>query len=199
MADLPIKDKITYAALDLFSQKGYDSTTVDEIADAVGMKGPNLYYYFKKKEDILQNIASIADVPYQGMFGYDNDAPIWIHNGEELKEFSWFLVKHTMDDELTVKLRKFCTIEQFRDSEVIRKLVDHQYEVVLNLYIKLFSDMIKNGKAKDCNPNALALQFTAPISILIQLSDRQPNRRDEAMDMMNKHMDSFIDTYIIKE
>ena len=45
MAEMSVREKITYAALDLFSQKGFDATTVEEIADAAGMKGPNLYKY----------------------------------------------------------------------------------------------------------------------------------------------------------
>lgn len=67
MAEMSVREKITYAALDLFSQKGFDATTVEEIADAAGMKGPNLYKYFKGKEDILKNIRTIADEPYKGM------------------------------------------------------------------------------------------------------------------------------------
>ena len=41
------------SALDLFSAKGFDGVTVDQIAAAAGMSKPNLLYYFARKEDIF--------------------------------------------------------------------------------------------------------------------------------------------------
>ncbi len=40
------------AALNLFSAKGFDGPTVDQIATAAGMSKPNLLYYFARKEDV---------------------------------------------------------------------------------------------------------------------------------------------------
>lgn len=57
----------------LFQSKGYSDTTLDDIAQAVGIKREGLYYYFKNRRDIMhalvipiledlnQSIASIAD------------------------------------------------------------------------------------------------------------------------------------------
>ncbi|MBQ5311280.1 MAG: helix-turn-helix transcriptional regulator [Oscillospiraceae bacterium] len=50
------RDKLIFAALDLFAQKGYEATSVDEIAGAIGIKGPNVYKYFKGKEGLLDAI-----------------------------------------------------------------------------------------------------------------------------------------------
>ena len=52
-SELSTKDKLLNSALNFFSTKGYDATTVDEIAEAIGMKGPIIYNYFSGKEDIL--------------------------------------------------------------------------------------------------------------------------------------------------
>ena len=41
------------SALDLFSAKGFDGVTVDQIATAASMSKPNLLYYFARKEDIF--------------------------------------------------------------------------------------------------------------------------------------------------
>ena len=43
------------AALDVFSQRGYAGTTLDEIALRAGMSKPNLLYYFRRKEDIYRS------------------------------------------------------------------------------------------------------------------------------------------------
>jgi len=40
----------------LFSEKGYDGTRVDEIAQAAAVNKALIYYYFKSKEDILDHL-----------------------------------------------------------------------------------------------------------------------------------------------
>ena len=40
----------------LFARKGFSGTTPQDIADEMGMSRPALYYYFKKKEDILASM-----------------------------------------------------------------------------------------------------------------------------------------------
>lgn len=42
-------------ALSLFSQKGYTSTTMDEIAEAVGLSKPAIYLYFPSKESLFSS------------------------------------------------------------------------------------------------------------------------------------------------
>jgi len=44
------------AATELFYDKGYDATSVQDIADAVGLLKGSLYYYFEAKEDLLFEI-----------------------------------------------------------------------------------------------------------------------------------------------
>ncbi|WP_431089485.1 TetR/AcrR family transcriptional regulator [Paenibacillus sp. 8b26] len=46
-------DDIIYAALSLFSEKGYDATSVDEIARESGMVKASFYKYFQSKEELL--------------------------------------------------------------------------------------------------------------------------------------------------
>ena len=50
------KDKILTEALKLFAQKGYESVSVIEIAEAVGIKAPSLYKHYKSKRDIFDSI-----------------------------------------------------------------------------------------------------------------------------------------------
>lgn len=74
-------DEIRAAALELFATRGYQATTVDDIADRVGIRGPSLYRHFRSKQDLLRElmlgpmdrllvdqqaaIASTSDVPEQ--------------------------------------------------------------------------------------------------------------------------------------
>src|SRR5215468_21202 len=47
------KDKILDVALELFTEQGYDKTSLREIADRLGVTKAALYYHFERKEDIL--------------------------------------------------------------------------------------------------------------------------------------------------
>lgn len=46
--------RIAEAAIELFLAKGYEATTLDEIAAAAGIARRTFFYYFKSKEAILQ-------------------------------------------------------------------------------------------------------------------------------------------------
>jgi AcrR family transcriptional regulator len=47
------RERILNVALDLFSDKGYDGTSLREIAEQLGVTKAALYYHFASKEDIL--------------------------------------------------------------------------------------------------------------------------------------------------
>lgn len=47
------KEKIKLAAVKIFSQKGFHSSSVQEIADEAGVKKSLFFYYFKSKENLF--------------------------------------------------------------------------------------------------------------------------------------------------
>ncbi|HTX01804.1 MAG TPA: helix-turn-helix domain-containing protein [Acidimicrobiales bacterium] len=47
------RERILDVALELFSERGYDQTSLREVADELGFTKAALYYHFEKKEDIL--------------------------------------------------------------------------------------------------------------------------------------------------
>jgi AcrR family transcriptional regulator len=47
------RQRILDVALDLFNERGYDKTSLREIADTLGFTKAALYYHFERKEDIL--------------------------------------------------------------------------------------------------------------------------------------------------
>lgn len=50
------KGDIHRAALDLFSSRGYEKTSLREIAEQVGITKASLYYHYSSKQDLLQAI-----------------------------------------------------------------------------------------------------------------------------------------------
>jgi AcrR family transcriptional regulator len=53
-------DRILKKALELFSEKGYDATSVREICEAAGITKPTLYYFYGSKEGVYRAIVDGA-------------------------------------------------------------------------------------------------------------------------------------------
>ncbi|WP_208008526.1 TetR/AcrR family transcriptional regulator [Agromyces protaetiae] len=47
----------------LFAERGYDATSLQEIADAMGVRKANVYYYFKTKGAILRELLTALTTP----------------------------------------------------------------------------------------------------------------------------------------
>src|SRR6266851_630905 len=48
-----VRDAIWDAAIDLFAEKGFDETTVDDIAQAAGVSRRSFFRYFASKNDLM--------------------------------------------------------------------------------------------------------------------------------------------------
>jgi len=53
-------DHIYRVAADIMCQKGYEATSMNDIADAVGLTKPGIYHYIRGKEDLLFEIMSFG-------------------------------------------------------------------------------------------------------------------------------------------
>ncbi|WP_026695735.1 TetR/AcrR family transcriptional regulator [Peribacillus kribbensis] len=51
-----MKDKLTAAAIRLFEKKGFSTTSIQDIVEAVGVTKGSFYYYFPSKEELLKDI-----------------------------------------------------------------------------------------------------------------------------------------------
>ncbi len=51
------REKLVSAAMELFAQKGFDKTTVDEIVAKAGVAKGTFYLYFKSKDDLIKELA----------------------------------------------------------------------------------------------------------------------------------------------
>lgn len=54
------RDLILHAAIELFHQRGYPATSVDDIGKAVDVSGPAIYRHFSSKEDLLLEAIKLA-------------------------------------------------------------------------------------------------------------------------------------------
>ncbi|MDF5754529.1 TetR/AcrR family transcriptional regulator [Spongiactinospora sp. TRM90649] len=50
------RERIQRVALEMFAERGYEKTTLQEVAERLGITRPALYYHFKAKSDILASV-----------------------------------------------------------------------------------------------------------------------------------------------
>ena len=67
-----------------------------------------------------------------------------------------------------------------------------------NMFQVIFERMMEDGLMKKENPEMLAFAFTAPVTSLIQLCTREPDRQEEVMKRAEEFIKYFIATYMEK-
>ena len=60
-----VKSRIASAAWQLFYEKGYNGTTVDDIIELSGTSKGSFYYYFSTKDELLNTLSLILDDYYE--------------------------------------------------------------------------------------------------------------------------------------
>ena len=66
------------------------------------------------------------------------------------------------------------------------------------MFRMIFEGMMEDGLMKKDNPEMLAFAFTAPVTSLIQLCTREPEKQEEVMKRAEDFIRYFIDNYIVK-
>jgi AcrR family transcriptional regulator len=51
-----MKEKIIETSIELFDQKGFKETSIQDIVETIGVTKGTFYYYFKSKEELLKDI-----------------------------------------------------------------------------------------------------------------------------------------------
>lgn len=197
MKKLPTKDRILDSALTLFSQKGYDGVGVDLIAENAGIKGPSLYKHFKGKEDILDVLIEKVEKYYEANFGSVSNPGKTPSSMEELIDLSLKRIQFTLHDPMIKKVRRMLTMEQFRSNRIALLTTKYNIDSVQGIYQQIFSTMMDNGIMRQGDPVLVSMTFAAPVSLLIQMCDREPEREQEAMERIEELFRYFAEEYKI--
>ena len=189
------KDRILTAALELFSQNGYSGTNIRELTASLGLVKSAIYKHFESKEDIWNTLLDELILYYNERFGSPDHLPPVPDSLEELAALTMRMVDFTVHDEKVIKTRKLLMIEQYRDDRA-RKLASQHFLIGLkDMFTDIFAGMMDKGLIRQDDPAMLALAYTTPISALIQLCDREPEKAEEALIQIEAFSRHFIKTY----
>ena len=189
------KEEILKAALTLFAQKGFEASSIDEIGAAIKMKGPALYHYFKGKDALLDALTDMLEEHFSAGFGTAENLRDCPQNMDEFIAQTQERLNFTLHDPLIKKARRMLTMEQFRNEKLVRLAGLHQLTSVERLNGIITKKLIENGSLKPGDSEMLAFEFTAPISVLVQFIEREPEREAEYMQRIRAHMEHFARVY----
>jgi hypothetical protein len=108
------------------------------------------------------------------------------------------MVNFTVHDEKVVMTRKVLTIEQFRDDRARKLATKHFLTGLKEMFTPVFEGMMDKGLICRDDPEMVAFAYTAPISALIHLCDREPEKTEEAVTQIKAFVRHFIKMYGVK-
>lgn len=155
------RDKIQLAAMQLFVQKGYGSTNVQEIADLAGISIGLLYRHYKTKEELFNELVEYSINGIKGvsdLFKQD-DSPKKL-----IKEFVNVVYKDMVDGDELANLLILMTQSIFSGSTYqIENEIKKQDTEMLNATSNLIKRGQEIGEFRSGNPYELAVFFYSTI------------------------------------
>ena len=198
------KHKILDEALTLFSEKGFANVFVNEIAERVGIKAPSLYKHYKSKQAIFDAIIDEMNHRFEQQAqaltidGTDPaaDAEVYKNMDEDhLVKLGTDLFKYYLHDSYTRRFRKMLTIEQFQDKDLARVYSKQYFDMPLSYQGMLLGLLVSQRLLVTENVPIMTLHFYAPIYMLLTVCDREPEREQEALKLMEEHIRQFDKLY----
>lgn len=194
------KQEILDAALELFSVQGFEATSVSQIADAVGIRKASLYSHFENKQAILDALVKdvLAQYGERSMFAQtdwekdDDGLPL---TPDAAVQLVLGQIRYILHDPTISRARKMLVIEQFQNPELAKLQTRQNYTDVLQYFAGLMTQLIRRGVLAQGDPQIMAAQFCLPISVWINLCDREPGREMEVVGLVDRHIRQFFAVY----
>ena len=194
------KQEILEAALELFSVQGFEATSISQIASAVGIRKASLYSHFENKQAILDELVQEVLKQYatHSIFARvdwekeSSDLPVTPDAAVQRIQGQ---IRYILHDPVISRARRMLVIEQFRNPELAKLQTKQNYYDVLQYFTGMIKCLIQKGILAEAEPEIMAAQFCLPISVWINLCDREPDREQEVMTLVEKHIRQFFRLY----
>lgn len=197
------KQEILKASLELFSVQGFEATSISQIADAVGIRKASLYSHFDSKQAILDAIVKEVLEQYgkHSIFAranWEKDAGNLPLTADEAVGMIQGQIRYILHDPAISRSRKMLVIEQFQNPSLAKLQTKQNYEDVLHYFTGFVGMLIRQGMLAEDDPEIMAAQLCLPISVWINLCDREPEREQEVMELVERHIRQFFRLYARK-
>ena len=189
------KEKILDAALVSFAENGYKGTNLRDLAAGLGLTKSALYKHFASKEEIWNAVLDRMEAYYNERFGSAEKMPPMPRSCDEFFDTVMRMLDFTLHDRNIILTRRILLTEQFRDERARQFATLHFLIDTKDIYTKMFSYMMENGILKNDDPEILAFAFTSPITSLVQLCDREPEKEADIMKQIGAFIRHFIKVY----
>ena len=197
------RDEILNVALDLFSVNGYEATSISQIADAVGIRKASLYSHFSSKQEILDNVVESVLNGYAEHSIFANadwDDPEFTKDkegmtAEDAAKMIKGQVRYIVHDPAISRGRKLLLIEQFRNKELAVLQTKMNYADIMKYFEGMIRFLICSNMLREADTEIMAAQLSSPITVWINLCDREPEIEEEVMDLVHKHVLQFFEVY----
>lgn len=197
------RQQILQAALELFSTQGFEATSMSQIADAVGIRKASVYSHFESKQALLDALLqeTLEQYDRHSLFaGADWDDPAFTAARQDILpdravEKILQQVRYILHDPQISRSRKMLTIEQFRNPTLKALRTRQNYTEVLRYFTGLVRFLISRGKLAEGDAEAMAAQLCLPVSVWIELCDREPEREEAVMALIERHIRQFFEIY----
>ena len=194
------KQEILDASLELFSVQGFEATSISQIAGAVGIRKASLYSHFENKQAILDALVKevLAQYAEHSIFARkdreNDDGNIPLTSDDAVQMIQGQL-RYILHDPSISRARKMLVIEQFQNPELAKLQTKQNYSDVLQYFTGLIKQLTQQGVLADDDPEIMAAQFCLPITVWINLCDREPEREQAVMKLVEKHIRQFFKLY----
>lgn len=194
-------------ALSLFSQKGYEGVSMREIAAASGIRAASIYNYFTSKKALFDSLVDEMSRRYgEAAAAFripsgsaDELAPGYARlGGEELAAMTQAVFLFFLKDEFASKFRRMLTMEQYRSAETGEAFRRFFIDGVMRAIAQLFGSMIRIGAFSPCDPEVMAIHFYAPVFLLLSRYDSRPEKEEEALEALRRHVAQFAKVYRLR-
>ncbi|MDY2841283.1 MAG: TetR/AcrR family transcriptional regulator [Candidatus Borkfalkiaceae bacterium] len=193
------KREILSAALDLFSEQGFESTSLSQIAAAVGIRKASLYSHFGGKQEILDALVKEALGEYENKSVFakpfrENDGDSFA-TCEEVVNTVKRQIAYILHDDVIRKARKMLGIEQFTNAALAALLTKQNYSDVMRYFTDVIKTLQQKGVLSDGDAETMAAQFCLPVTVWINLCDRKSLSEAEIMRLTERHVRQFFAVY----
>ena len=169
--------------------------TTQKRSASLGLVKSGVYKHYESKEAIWNALLDEMIAYYGEHFGSPEHLPPVPNSLEELTRLTMQMVNITVHDEKIIMTRKVLTLEQFRDARARELATKHFLTGLTDIFTRIFTGMMDKGLLRKDDPKMLAFAYTAPISALIHLCDREPEKTEDALKQIEEFSRHFIRVY----